>query len=37
MVPFEGCLISIPVGLLFPGTCSAQICKITKPKIRNWN
>ena len=26
---------SIPIGLLFPGTCRAQICKITKPKIKN--
>jgi hypothetical protein len=27
-------LYSIPTGLLFPGTCNAQMCKTTNPKIK---
>ena len=34
-VSLEGFLTSIPTGLLFPGTCSAQIWITTKPKIKN--
>ena len=30
-------LVAIPIGLLLPGTCSAQICSTTKPKIKNGN
>ena len=26
---------SIPIGLLLPGICKAQICNITRPKIKN--
>ena len=33
-VSFDGFLISIPTGLLFPGTCNAQIWRTTKPKIK---
>ena len=33
-VSFDGFLISIPTGLLLPGTCSAQMCKTTNPKIK---
>ena len=33
----SGFLTSIPIGLLFPGTCKAQMCKITKPKIKKGN
>ena len=36
-VSFDGFLTSIPIGLLFPGTCKAQICKITKPRIKKGN
>ena len=36
-VSLEGFLISIPTGLLLPGTCKAHICKTTKPKIINGN
>ena len=32
--PLDGFFISIPTGLLLPGTCNAQICKTTNPKIR---
>ena len=28
---------SIPIGLLLPGTWSAQMCKITKPSIKKGN
>ena len=33
-VSFDGFLISIPTGLLLPGTCSAQMCKTTNPKLK---
>ena len=34
-VSLDGFFISIPTGLLLPGTCKAHICKTTKPKIKN--
>ena len=34
-VSFDGFLMSIPMGLLFPGICKAQMCKTTNPKIKN--
>ena len=33
-VSFEGFFISIPMGLLFPGTCNAQIWRITILKLK---
>jgi len=27
--------MSIPTGLLFPGTCKAQMCKTTNPKCKD--
>ena len=34
-VSFDGFLISIPIGLLLPGTCKAHICNTTNPNIKN--
>jgi len=37
-VSLDGFFISIPTGLLLPGTCNAHICKTTNPKeVRNQN
>ena len=36
-VSFEGFFMSIPIGLLLPGTCNAHMCRITKPNIKKGN